>query len=149
MASKYNPTDLDRRIVAHLRRLLDPDNKKDYRFPSAYAMAISAELDPSTFSKIFSGKRGVGIDTLVALHDKLPVSADLLLDSVSQEEMENALAGLRPDRNRPEEAQADSGATPTQQATAKAGAVQTIVGRKTARIHKPATKKRRNPATKS
>lgn len=147
MAAKKRLIDVDRRIVAHLRRMTDRSNEKEFRFPSVYMIAKQAEIHPSTFSKIFSGERGVGFATFIRLLEKLPVSADLLLAKVTDEEMESALAGLRPDWNHAEKEQ--PGVTPAQQATAKVGAVKTIVGRKTARINKPTTKKRRNPAPES
>lgn len=111
MAARYKPTDEHKRIVAHLRRMTDTGNKEEYRFVSAYAIAVKADIDPSTFSKIFSGSRGIGFATFLRLRERLPVSADLLLAPVSDEEMEHALDGLRPDWNHPE-AQEDASPKP-------------------------------------
>lgn len=67
-------TDLDRRVVAHLRRLVHT------RFRSGYRLAQAAKVAPSTLYKMFAGDRGVGIDVLKALHDNLGISADVFLD---------------------------------------------------------------------
>lgn len=90
-AKPYLPNEIDRRVVAHLRRLI-----ADGRFSSPYALAVTAKLDSSTIYKMFSGERGVGTDTLVKLRDNLKVQADWLLDPVPQEEMDAAIRPTGP-----------------------------------------------------
>lgn len=87
VAKSYVPTDLDRRIVAQLRRLIGPGR----RFRSRYHLCVSAKIDPSSLSKPFTGERGIGIELFVRLRDGLKVSADALLDPVSQAEMDAAI----------------------------------------------------------
>lgn len=76
----YSPSDLDLRIIGHMRRLMASRSDPEGRPMSRYALAQKLEVDPSTLTKIFRGQRGVSIELLKAIHDKFRQPSDVLLD---------------------------------------------------------------------
>lgn len=70
----FSPSELDLRLIGHMRRLME-----EHRL-TRNAFAVRIGVDPSTLTKIFQKQRGVGIDVLAAIRDKIGESANYMLD---------------------------------------------------------------------
>lgn len=64
-----------RRIAAHLRRV-----REEGGYESDAAMAREAGLSRAAMNRALKGERTVGLDFLLAVHQRLGVSIDLLVD---------------------------------------------------------------------